>query len=133
MARPQKCRCICSMPKTSMFFPADGDGSAGCVVLGLDEYEVIRLLDLEHFSQERCAKRMNIARTTVTRMYDTAREKIAEALVGGKRLVIDGGNIMVCKRMKPECRNEPHCCHRDAAPADTQRTDPKNECKGEGR
>ena len=130
MARPPKCRCICSMPKVSEFVPT-GCGETDCVVLKLDEYEVLRLLDLEHFSQERCAQRMNIARTTVTRMYDTAREKIARALVDGKRLVIDGGNIMVCERMKPECRNEPHCCHRDDLPAHPQGKQSEKIRKGE--
>ena len=57
----------------------------------MDEYETIRLLDDEGLTQEICAARMNIARTTVTAIYDSARKKVADALVRGKRLLITGG------------------------------------------
>lgn len=110
MARPNKCRNICSMPRVTEFIPANG--CKDCVVLGVDAYEVIRLLDHIQFTQEQCAARMNISRTTVTRIYEDARRKIAEAMVLGKRIVIEGGEIMVCREMKPECINEINCCHR---------------------
>lgn len=110
MARPNKCRNICSMPKVTEFVPAGGGESR--VVLGVDAFEVIRLLDYMDFTQEQCAGRMNISRTTVTRIYEDARRKIAEAMVFGKRIVIEGGDVMVCREMKPECRNEKNCCHR---------------------
>ncbi len=57
----------------------------------VDEYEAFRLLDDEGLTQETCAARMNVARTTVTAIYDSARKKIADALVHGKRLLIAGG------------------------------------------
>ncbi len=57
----------------------------------VDEYETLRLLDDEGLTQEACAARMNVARTTVTAIYDSARKKVAEALVHGKRLLITGG------------------------------------------
>ena len=110
MARPNKCRNICSMPKVTEFVPAGG--SESCVVLGVDAFEVIRLLDYKKFTQEQCAARMNITRTTVTRIYEDARRKIAEAMVFGRRIVIEGGDVMVCRQMKPECKNEINCCHR---------------------
>ena len=44
MARPQKCRCICSIPGTTGFLP-EGSTPNGTVTIGYDEYEVIRLLD----------------------------------------------------------------------------------------
>ena len=112
MARPTKCRCICSWPKTTCFLPAGSAGADGGVTLGLDEYEVVRLLDYVHLSQQQCAEKMNISRTTVTRMYASARSKIARALVRGESLTIAGGDVAVCEKMRPECRDEPLCCHR---------------------
>ena len=111
MARPSKCRNICSLPVVTEFVPNGGEPGES-VVIGVDAYEVIRLLDHKRFTQEQCAVRMNISRTTVTRIYDEARRKIAEAMVLGKRIVIGGGEIMVCTAPKPECAGEPHCCHR---------------------
>jgi predicted Fe-Mo cluster-binding NifX family protein len=57
----------------------------------VDEFEALRLLDDEGLTQEACAVRMNIARTTVTAIYDSARKKVADALVHGKQLLITGG------------------------------------------
>ena len=114
MARPQKCRCICSMPQVTEFGPR---GQENCtretIVLGLDEYEVIRLLDYAHLTQAQCAERMNIARTTVTRMCDIAHKKLADALINGKNLVISGGEVMICTGLRPECSDARHCCQRE--------------------
>ena len=57
------------------------------VLMTVDEFEALRLLDNEDLTQEACASRMNIARTTVTAIYDSARKKIADALINGKRLL----------------------------------------------
>ena len=117
MARPVKCRCICSPPRTTQFLPAGGAGTGEGVTLGLDEYEVVRLLDYVHLSQQQCAEKMNISRTTVTRMYESARSKIARALVRGEALTIAGGDVVVCEKLRPECRDEPLCCHRQGQEA----------------
>ena len=61
------------------------------VNMEIDEYESIRLIDLEGFSQEECAIQMNISRATVQRIYIEARTKLAESLVYGKVLKIRGG------------------------------------------
>ena len=111
MARPRKCRRICSKPTVTRFFP-ERVGKAECVTIGYDEYEVIRLLDYALLTQEQCAKKMRISRPTVTRMYENARKKVADALVNGKGIEISGGDVLVCAAMKPECANEMHCCHR---------------------
>lgn len=90
MARPARCRRIEQMPVYRSFSPDDAT-SIESVRMSVDEYEALRLLDDEGLTQEACAARMNIARTTVTAIYDSARKKIADALVHGKRLLITGG------------------------------------------
>ncbi len=111
MARPQKRRCICSVPEVTGFQPL-GCRQNGSVNLTYDEYEVIRLLDHLQMNQEECARRMDISRPTVTRIYNEARRKMADMLVNGRELTIGGGDVTVCREMKPECAGEPHCCHR---------------------
>ena len=81
MARPQKCRCICSLPSFNRFTPAAGAGK-GEVLLGYDEYEVVRLLDYEGFSQERCAERMAkspvpVAMSNICCGWNAAKESMA--------------------------------------------------------
>ena len=91
MPRKQRCRWIGGYPDHWEFSPEEApDGEP--VVLSLDEFETIRLLDREGMTQEQCAERMGVARTTVTAIYESARRKTAEALVDGKRLLIRGGN-----------------------------------------
>lgn len=62
----------------------------------VDEYETIRLMDLDGLSQLECANKMNVARTTVQGIYSDARKKIAESLVNGKILRIEGGDYKLC-------------------------------------
>ena len=78
------------MPAFRSFSPDDAP-DAEVIRLTLDEYETLRLIDAEGLNQEACAGRMNVARTTVTAIYESARHKIATALVRGKRLQIAGG------------------------------------------
>ena len=86
MARPSKCRCICSMPQVTEFLPRGAVPEAGeSVVLQVDELEAIRLLDYRGFTQEQCAARMNISRATVARIYEEGRRKVAQAPGGGTR------------------------------------------------
>ena len=91
MARKQRCRWIEGYPDHWEFSPEEVSGGEP-VVMTLDELETIRLLDREGLTQEQCAERMGIARTTVTAIYESARRKVADALVEGKRLLIRGGN-----------------------------------------
>ena len=90
MPRPIRCRRIERLPVYRSFSPDDTAPSEN-VRMTVDEFETVRLLDDEGLTQEACAARMQIARTTVTSIYDSARRKIADALVHGKRLLITGG------------------------------------------
>lgn len=111
MARPQKCRCICEKPKVTGFVPQGCYGTAH-VNLTYDEYEAIRLLDYAELTQEQCAVKMDVSRPTVTRIYNEARKKVADALVNGKQITIGGGDVTVCEKLRPECAHEKHCCRR---------------------
>ena len=91
MPRKPRCRWIDGYPDHWEFSPEEASDSEP-VVMSLDEFETIRLLDREGLTQEQCAERMGVARTTVTAIYESARRKIAEALVEGKRLLIRGGS-----------------------------------------
>jgi len=63
------------------------------VVLTVEEAEAIRLKDLEALEQEDCAERMRISRPTFHRILQSARRKVADVLVNGKALRIEGGNF----------------------------------------
>ena len=95
MPRPPRCRRICDVPQVDEFCP-DGCENTEPILLTLDEYEVIRLVDLEQQTHEQCAAQMDISRSTVQEIYESARRKIAACLVHGKSLHITGGNYRIC-------------------------------------
>ena len=103
MPRPRKCRKVCCLPKVSEFMPACGASEENCVVMTVDEYETIRLIDRKNFSQEECGKYMHIARTTVQQIYDSARKKLAEVVVDGRALRIEGGEYRLCDGTEQVC------------------------------
>lgn len=110
MARPSRCRRICLEPEYDRFAPC-GVSDGEQIVLTVDEYEAVRLIDFEKKTHEQCARQMGISRTTVTEMYETARFKIADCLVNGKQLRITGGNYRLCDgSARP-------CCGRDCRKA----------------
>ena len=108
MPRPLRCRRICGTPQIDTFAP-ERVQDVTPIVLTLDEYEVIRLEDLDQRTHEQCAAQMDISRSTVQEIYETARRKIAACLVCGKPLHITGGNYRICGG-----REYAHCgrCHR---------------------
>ena len=96
MPRPRKCRNVCRLPDTAVFSPAGEGAAKPAVILTVDEYETIRLIDREGLSQEECGERMNVARTTVQQIYTSARRKLADMLVEGLPLRIEGGAYRLC-------------------------------------
>ena len=107
--RPKNVRKISFMPAVSGFRPY-GDNvdksKKACVFLFYEEYEAVRLNDYEKHSQCESAQIMQVSRPTFTRIYMSAREKIAKAFVEGLRIVVEGGKVeldgdwYVCKKCK---------------------------------
>ena len=123
MSRQAKERKVCSMPKNLRFQPSAGPSGqislredapgplqqqspgeeaflddTNTITMTVEEYETIRLIDYMNFNQEECAHHMQVARTTVQRIYNQARKKLAIFLVDGPRLYISGGSYELCDR-----------------------------------
>ena len=94
--RPFRPRRISSLPIISGLKPYGNKKNAGRaeeVFLNLEEYEAIRLCDYEMLNHHQASVTMQVSRPTLTRIYSKARQKIAEALVTGKQIIIEGGKI----------------------------------------
>ncbi len=104
MPRPRKWRRVCCLPQSSRFGPVNArTETEKPVVMAVDEYETIRLIDLQGFTQEECSEQMSIARTTVQRIYNDARKKLADSLVNGRVLLIEGGDFKLCDGLEASC------------------------------
>jgi len=108
MPRPKKFRRICALPAVSRFEPAGTAEDVPSIGMTVDEYETIRLIDLLGCTQEDCARQMNVARTTVQAVYESARHKLALALTAGRPLVIGGGDYLLCERSETCCGKSCH-------------------------
>lgn len=127
MPRPSKCKCISRMPRFQSFCPGyggamsvegerklgekgkgsteSGDSSAerslpfgrNRIILNVEEYEALRLLDYEGMTQEECAAQMDVGRATIQALYAEARKKMARFLVEGASLQIEGGNYRLAE------------------------------------
>jgi predicted DNA-binding protein (UPF0251 family) len=93
MVRPRLCRRVRFNPNIVYFKPRGIPlKELEEVILLIDEYEAIRLKDFEGLEQEECAKKMNISQPTFHRLVLSARKKIADAIINGKAIKIEGGN-----------------------------------------
>lgn len=108
MARPPKCRRVEFVPEVTYFKPAGVPlVELEEISLTVEELEAVRLKDLEGLEQESCAGRMHISRPTFHRILGAARRKIAQALVSGSAIRIEGGNF---KHVPPRSRGK-QCRH----------------------
>ncbi len=97
MPRPVKRRFVCNLPNYDRYGPLNKHQvDHEIIVMSIEEYETIRLIDFEELDQEQCAENMGVARSTIQRIYNDARKKIAESVVNGKVLRIEGGNYTIC-------------------------------------
>lgn len=97
MPRNAKCRRVCQMPAHCRFSP-EGPAERKAVTLTVEEFEAIRLMDYLGMTQEEAAAQMDVARTTVQRIYAQARQKLAVFLVEGRALSIGGGSYALCQQ-----------------------------------
>lgn len=106
MARPTKWRKIENIPTVPYFVPAEtGIEEVEENILLLEEIEAVRLKDLEGLEQTECAQHMEVSRPTFQRILLSAREKIADSLINGKAIHIEGGNYTrnICSVICAEC------------------------------
>lgn len=109
MARPIKWRRIENVPIVPYFIPSNENvGGIPENILKLEELEAIRLKDLEGLDQSECAKRMEVSRPTFQRILLSAREIIADSLVNGKIIRIEGGHFTrhICPVRCLDCKKE---------------------------
>jgi len=99
LGRIPKFRCVDSIPEVTFFKPVGIPYRVlEEVCLSVEEAEAIRLKDLVGFEQTECARRMNISRPTFHRILGAARGKLANALLNGKAIRIEGGTFEMKKR-----------------------------------
>ncbi|MFZ5432254.1 MAG: DUF134 domain-containing protein [Calditrichota bacterium] len=127
MPRPQCHRRIQGQPGCRRFKP-DSPSNQPVLEVGLtlDEFEAIRLADLEGKAHQSGGEAMDVSRQTFGRILETARRKVAEALVEGKAIRIEGGNITMNDQRTFVCN---HCQHRWQVPCGTPRPNQCPECK----
>ena len=106
MVRPKKCRMVASLPNVTYYKPAGIPlRLLNEVRLSIEEAEALRLKELEGLEQSEGAVRMGISRPTFQRILSSARKKVADALLNGKAIRIEGGNFQITGTRS--------CCHRD--------------------
>jgi uncharacterized protein len=127
MARPRCCRRVVGEPACKIFKPTGVPASLlEEVVLFIDEFEAIRLADLEGLYHKQAAEGMAISRQTFGRIVETARGKIARVLVEGLSLRIEGGDIERVEQRAFRCQQ---CQHTWNVSFGTERPDGCLACK----
>ncbi|MDD3920313.1 MAG: DUF134 domain-containing protein [Eubacteriales bacterium] len=133
MPRPRKWRMVCDLPRVNEFAPVnDRMLPREPVVMTVDEYETIRLIDNENLSQEECSVYMQIARTTVQQIYNNARKKVANALVNGLTLRIEGGDYRLCDGTEHHAGCG-RCCRGQRGHCGRNREGNQNDCSDTNR
>lgn len=108
MPRPCCCRLVAGEPAVALFKPAGRRAcDIGLIGMTLDEFEALRLADLEGLYQEQAAARMGVSRSTFGRIVESAHRKVAEALVWGKALRIQGGPVRCQSAATGPCDRRP--------------------------
>jgi uncharacterized protein len=99
MARPKICRMVCCEPSVNYFKPRGIPlTELDKVSLAVDELEALRLKDLEAMGQEKAAETMRVSQPTFHWIQQSAHGKVADALVNGKAIRIEGGEYVVKER-----------------------------------
>ncbi len=102
MARPRKRKRVCREPDIKTFGPYLENTDivmSDVIEMSVEEFETIRLIDYEGFTQEECGEAMGVGRSTVQRLYEIARGKLADCMVNGKTIKIEGGDYRLCSEL----------------------------------
>ncbi len=101
MVRPKKCRMVDAEPDVTYFKPRGIPlTELKEVELTVEEFEAMRLNDLEEQEQKAVGKRMGISQPTLHRLLLTARKKVSDAIVNGKAIKIHGGTYSIIGKCK---------------------------------
>lgn len=100
------------MPNIKTFGPLD-NAANDIITMSIEEYEVIKLIDYEKLTQAEAAQQLDVSRTTVQAIYQSARQKIAQALIEVKTINIKGGNYRL--RKKDNCRKNKRCFYENCS------------------
>lgn len=92
VSRPRKWRRVEFIPDIREFMPS-GSVNTDSNILRIEELEALRLKDMEELDQKQCAEKMGVSRQTFQRILSSGRKKMADSLVGGKGIRIEGGNF----------------------------------------
>jgi uncharacterized protein len=105
MTRPKCCRKISTLPNVWQYHP-EGESTdlTEEIILSLDELESVRLADFNGLYQEQAAEKMGVSRQTFGRIIEKAHKKIADSILHGKALKIEGGNISVNNPIMRKCK-----------------------------
>lgn len=129
MARPKCARYVNEYPGTTFFKPRGIPlVELEEVTLSVDEYEALRLADLEGLYQEDAAALMNISRATFGRILESAHRTVADALISGKAIKIEGGVVTVTQKRMFQCSD---CEHSWEVPFGTGRPGACPQCGGQ--
>jgi len=110
MARPKCCRLVSEIPSNRYFKPRGIPlMELSEVVLSIDEFEAIKLADLQGLYQENAAGKMEISRQTFGRIIEEAHKKIADALINGRAIKIEGGEVIVNEMRSFKCSGCEYC------------------------
>lgn len=93
MPRPQRIRKVINPPHFRGYKPIGSTTDRNPVIMNYEEYEAIRLCDHELYGQMAASQIMDVSRPTFARIYESARRKVAEAFVGGRSIVFEGGKV----------------------------------------
>ena len=96
MPRPRRRRWVGHEPGVTFFKPRGVP--MNCleeIIISIEEYEALKLADLQGKSQNEAAKRMGVSQPTFNRLLSSARKKISGAIVNGKAIKIEGGHYVL--------------------------------------
>ncbi len=140
--RPRRDREIIGKPQSRIFAPVDCPFEENSpIILSLDEYEALRLADLEGMYHQQAAEEMNVSRQTFGRIIKEARRKMASHIIECRRLIIKGGDVVI-KRMSWKCHacgriweqaGQVNSCPDCGQPSPEQITQPERRRQGKGR